>query len=60
VKLELNGAPARSEDLAGAFGFGHFTAMQVRHGKVRGLDVRLRRLTTSTRAHVRERPRTTH
>ncbi|ANN18156.1 aminodeoxychorismate lyase [Amycolatopsis orientalis] len=49
MKLELNGAPARSEDLAGAFGYGHFTAMQVRDGKVRGLDVHLNRLVTSTR-----------
>ncbi|MFD5096884.1 aminotransferase class IV family protein [Amycolatopsis thailandensis] len=49
MKLELNGAPARSEDLAGAFGYGHFTAMQVRDGKVRGLDLHLRRLETSTR-----------
>ncbi|EME51635.1 aminotransferase class IV family protein [Amycolatopsis decaplanina] len=49
MKLEVNGAPARSEDLAGAFGYGHFTAMQVRDGKVRGLDVHLRRLATSTR-----------
>ncbi|RSN22732.1 aminodeoxychorismate lyase [Amycolatopsis sp. WAC 01416] len=49
MKLELNGAPARPEDLAGAFGYGHFTAMQVRHGKVRGLDIHLRRLATSTR-----------
>ncbi|OLZ45900.1 aminotransferase class IV [Amycolatopsis keratiniphila] len=49
MKLEINGAPARSEDLAGAFGYGHFTAMQVRDGKVRGLDVHLRRLVTSTR-----------
>lgn len=49
MTLELNGAPARSEDLAGAFGYGHFTAMQVRDGKVRGLDVHLNRLVTSTR-----------
>ncbi|MFC3450566.1 aminotransferase class IV family protein [Amycolatopsis speibonae] len=49
MKLEINGAPARSEDLAGAFGYGHFTAMQVRDGKVRGLDVHLHRLVTSTR-----------
>ncbi len=49
MKLELNGAPARSEDLAGAFGYGHFTAMQVRDGKVRGLDAHLHRLATSTR-----------
>ncbi|MEV7552119.1 aminotransferase class IV family protein [Amycolatopsis sp. NPDC089917] len=49
MKLEINGAPARSEDLAGAFGYAHFTAMQVRDGKVRGLDVHLDRLVTSTR-----------
>ncbi|WP_410659164.1 aminotransferase class IV family protein [Amycolatopsis sp. lyj-112] len=49
MTFELNGAPARSEDLAGAFGYGHFTAMQVRDGKVRGLDVHLNRLVTSTR-----------
>ncbi|AUI58471.1 aminotransferase class IV family protein [Amycolatopsis sp. BJA-103] len=49
MKLELNGAPARSEDLVGAFGYGHFTAMQVRDGKVRGLDAHLHRLATSTR-----------
>ncbi len=48
-RIELNGAPARSEDLAGALGYGHFTAMQVRDGKVRGLDVHLDRLVASTR-----------
>lgn len=48
-RLELNGAPAGSQDLAGASGYGHFTAMQVRDGKVRGLDVHLDRLVASTR-----------
>lgn len=42
----LNGRPATAEDLAPlAFaGFAHFTAMQVRDGAVRGLDLHLRRL----------------
>lgn len=47
-RIELNGAPAGSLDLAGAFGYGHFTAMQVRDGKVRGLDVHLDRLGHAT------------
>lgn len=43
---ELNGRPANAEDLAPlAFaGFAHFTAMQVRAGGIRGLDLHLARL----------------
>ena len=42
----LNGQPASAEQLAPlAFaGFAHFTAMQVRDGRVRGLDLHLKRL----------------
>ncbi|GAA0354993.1 aminotransferase class IV family protein [Bowmanella denitrificans] len=42
----LNGQPATAEPLTGlAFaGFAHFTAMQVRDGRIRGLDLHLKRL----------------
>ncbi|GAA3565072.1 aminotransferase class IV family protein [Amycolatopsis ultiminotia] len=50
VRRELNGAPAGPDDLAAAMtGYGHFTAMQVRDGRVRGLPLHLDRLATSTR-----------
>lgn len=43
---QQNGAPATNTELAAmAFGgFAHFTAMQVRGGRVRGLDLHLQRL----------------
>jgi branched-subunit amino acid aminotransferase/4-amino-4-deoxychorismate lyase len=44
--VHINGETARADDLAPlAFtGFAHFTAMQVRDGQVRGLDLHLERL----------------
>lgn len=44
--IQLNGSPASAEDLAPlAFaGYAHFTAMQVRDHRVRGLDLHLARL----------------
>lgn len=47
-----NDRPATAEELASvAFaGFAHFTAMQVRDGKVRGLDLHLDRLREASRA----------
>ncbi|WP_328610531.1 aminotransferase class IV family protein [Amycolatopsis sp. NBC_00345] len=48
--LELNGAPPDVPGLASAMGgYGHFTAMQVRDGRVRGLGLHLSRLAASTR-----------
>lgn len=50
--VQHNGAPAQAPDLAPlAFaGYAHFTAMQVRGGGVRGLDVHLRRLREASSA----------
>ncbi len=47
---QVNGRTATTEDLAPlAFaGFAHFTAMQVRGGRVRGLDLHLQRLRTAS------------
>ncbi len=47
---QLNGRTATADDLAPlAFaGFAHFTAMQVRSGRVRGLDLHLQRLRTAS------------
>jgi branched-subunit amino acid aminotransferase/4-amino-4-deoxychorismate lyase len=47
----LDGREASSADLAplSFAGFAHFTAMQVREGKVRGLDLHLNRLRTASR-----------
>lgn len=47
---QVNGRTATAEDLAPlAFaGFAHFTAMQVRGGRVRGLDLHLQRLRTAS------------
>ena len=47
---QLNGRTATAEDLAPlAFaGYAHFTAMQVRGGRVRGLDLHLERLRTAS------------
>lgn len=51
TRMWRNGAPATASDAADlAFaGFAHFTAMQVREGCVRGLDLHLQRLTDATR-----------
>ncbi|KAB2345208.1 aminotransferase class IV family protein [Actinomadura rudentiformis] len=48
--VHRNGGPATAEDLAPlAFaGYAHFTAMQVRGGQVRGLDLHLERLRTAS------------
>ncbi|MEI5100480.1 aminotransferase class IV [Streptomyces sp. PmtG] len=50
-RLEIDQAPATPEQLARRVldGFGHFTAMQVRGGRVRGLAEHLDRLDTATR-----------
>jgi branched-subunit amino acid aminotransferase/4-amino-4-deoxychorismate lyase len=48
-RIEIDGRSARVHDLWGAvFGHGHFTAMQVRGGRTRGLDLHLRRLEAAT------------
>ncbi|MEU6642908.1 aminotransferase class IV [Saccharomonospora sp. NPDC046836] len=51
MRAELNGSPATAEQLAvsAVAGYGHFTTMQVRAGRVRGVDAHLRRLATATR-----------
>lgn len=49
-RLELDGVPPGVEELGAALGgYGHFTAMQVRDGRVRGLRHHLDRLVRSTR-----------
>lgn len=49
--VEVNGHPATEDDLrvAAFFPYGHFTAMQVRDGGVRGLDLHLARLDGANR-----------
>ncbi|MFJ5829741.1 aminotransferase class IV [Streptomyces sp. NPDC093089] len=49
--IEIDGAPAADPELLAAVmtGFGHFTAMQVRDGRVKGLGLHLARLDRSTR-----------
>jgi branched-subunit amino acid aminotransferase/4-amino-4-deoxychorismate lyase len=49
--LTLNGLPAQADDLRllVANNYGHFTAMRVERGAVRGLDLHLDRLTSATR-----------
>lgn len=51
MRIEVNGQPATAEDLAhpALVNYGHFTAMQVRSGRVRGLDAHLKRLDDATR-----------
>ncbi|THA78215.1 class IV aminotransferase [Streptomyces sp. A0642] len=48
---EFDGRPATEDDLrrAAFFGYGHFTAMQVRSGRVRGLELHLERLDSANR-----------
>ncbi|HKP66264.1 MAG TPA: aminotransferase class IV [Casimicrobiaceae bacterium] len=50
-RCELNGAAASAADLRAlaTTNYGHFTAMQLEHGGVRGLDLHLARLDASTR-----------
>jgi branched-subunit amino acid aminotransferase/4-amino-4-deoxychorismate lyase len=49
-RLELNRRPVTGLELYPALsGYGHFTAMQVRGGKVRGLDFHLARLDAATK-----------
>ncbi|MFJ2933688.1 aminotransferase class IV [Streptomyces sp. NPDC087219] len=49
--IEIDGAPAADPGLLAILmsGFGHFTAMQVRDGRVKGLDLHLARLDRATR-----------
>ncbi|MFH8369948.1 aminotransferase class IV [Streptomyces sp. NPDC018031] len=49
--IEINGAPATADALRlpALTGYGHFTAMQVRTGRVRGLELHLGRLRSATR-----------
>ncbi|MBO3751601.1 aminotransferase class IV [Streptosporangiaceae bacterium NEAU-GS5] len=46
---EIDGRPPTTEELLAAGGYGHFTAMQVRGRRLRGLDLHLRRLDTANR-----------
>ncbi|MDF2707485.1 MAG: class aminotransferase [Nonomuraea muscovyensis] len=50
-RVIIDGRPGGADDLglAMAARYGHFTAMQVRGGRVRGLDLHLARLTAATR-----------
>ncbi|WP_338496529.1 aminotransferase class IV [Streptomyces sp. SJL17-4] len=49
--IEIDGTPATDPGLLAALmtGFGHFTAMQVRDGRVKGLDLHLDRLDRANR-----------
>ncbi|MBK3547907.1 aminotransferase class IV [Streptomyces sp. MBT60] len=49
--IELDGRPATEETLRipALYGFGHFTALQVRDGRVRGLGLHLARLDAANR-----------
>ncbi|MFD3662303.1 aminotransferase class IV [Streptomyces sp. NPDC058659] len=49
--IEIDGVPAADPELLATLmsGFGHFTAMQVRDGRVKGLGLHLERLDRSTR-----------
>ncbi len=51
MRIEVDGHPATAEELSvpAVINFGHFTAMQVRGGRTRGLDLHLRRLDTANR-----------
>jgi branched-subunit amino acid aminotransferase/4-amino-4-deoxychorismate lyase len=46
LRVEIDGQPASAEQLSALAqeSYGHFTAMQVREGRVRGLDLHLARL----------------
>ncbi|MFD0415272.1 aminotransferase class IV [Streptomyces sp. NPDC127108] len=47
----LDGSPATADDLAALalYNYGHFTALRVEHGRVRGLALHLRRLADDSR-----------
>jgi branched-subunit amino acid aminotransferase/4-amino-4-deoxychorismate lyase len=48
--IEIDGVPAAPEQLwETTSGYGHFTAMQVRDGKARGIELHLRRLRAANR-----------
>ncbi|HEX9032510.1 MAG TPA: aminotransferase class IV [Streptosporangiaceae bacterium] len=49
-RIEIDGAPPSAEQLRAVAldGYGHFTAMQVRNGRVRGIGRHLDRLTSAT------------
>jgi len=49
-RLEMNGAPASAEDLRHLVqtNYGHFSAMRVENGGVRGLDLHLARIESAT------------
>jgi branched-subunit amino acid aminotransferase/4-amino-4-deoxychorismate lyase len=50
VRIEIDGQEATKEQLSAAVaGYGHFTAMQVRNLRVRGLDLHLARLDAANR-----------
>ncbi|MEV5970876.1 aminotransferase class IV [Streptomyces sp. NPDC051921] len=51
LHIEVDGVPAADPELLATLmsGYGHFTAMQVRDGRVRGLGLHLERLDRSTR-----------
>ncbi len=51
LRMEIDGHAATADGLfhPALVNFGHFTAMQVRNGMVRGLDLHLTRLDTATR-----------
>jgi branched-subunit amino acid aminotransferase/4-amino-4-deoxychorismate lyase len=51
LRIEINGRDATAEHLGflALINYGHFTTMQVRAGRVRGLDLHLRRLADATR-----------
>lgn len=51
LRIEVNGHAATVEELAfpALVNYGHFTTMQVRDAKVRGLDLHLKRLDTANR-----------
>jgi len=50
ARLEINGSSPTADQLRAVAlnGYGHFTAMQVRNRRVRGLDLHLGRLTSAT------------
>lgn len=52
IRCELNGKPASADDLRALalLNYGHFTAMQLTDGCVRGLDLHLARLDAGTRS----------
>ncbi|MGW5443454.1 hypothetical protein [Streptomyces asiaticus] len=49
--IEINGSPATADTLRlpALTSYGHFTAMQIRDARVRGLDLHLERLRSATR-----------